>query len=265
MKKYACTVGIFDSGIGGLTVLKECLAVAPACRYLYYGDNLRAPYGERSPEEILSFVREALKKFKRRRVDAVVIACNTATSVAITTLREKYDLPIIGMEPAVKKALDENDTMRVLVCATPITVRGKKLKQLIERVDNHHLVDLLPLPQLVRFAETGEFDSKAVTSYLSEELSRFDLTKESSLVLGCTHFNYFKDSFRKLLPDSVKFVDGNEGTVNQLYRKLQENGLLENNRQSIEFYYSKEKVTDEAELKRIDSLFERLDKMFDLK
>ncbi len=258
-------IGFFDSGIGGLSVLHHALKVFPNEQFLFFADKKHVPYGEKTSEQVLEYTSEAVEFMIENDVKAIVIACNTATSVAITTLREKYDLPIIGMEPAVKKALDENDTMRVLVCATPITVRGKKLKQLIERVDNHHLVDLLPLPQLVRFAETGEFDSKAVTSYLSEELSRFDLTKESSLVLGCTHFNYFKDSFRKLLPDSVKFVDGNEGTVNQLYRKLQENGLLENNRQSIEFYYSKEKVTDEAELKRIDSLFERLDKMFDLK
>lgn len=258
-------IGFFDSGIGGLSVLHHALKVFPNEQFLFFADKKHVPYGEKTSEQVLEYTSEAVEFMIENDVKAIVIACNTATSVAITTLREKYDLPIIGMEPAVKKALDENDTMRVLVCATPITVRGKKLKQLIERVDNHHLVDLLPLPQLVRFAETGEFDSKAVTSYLSEELSRFDLTKESSLVLGCTHFNYFKDSFRKLLPDSIKFVDGNEGTVNQLYRKLQENGLLENNRQSIEFYYSKEKVTDEAELKRIDSLFERLDKMFDLK
>lgn len=258
-------IGFFDSGIGGLSVLHHALKVFPNEQFLFFADKKHVPYGEKTSEQVLEYTSEAVEFMIENDVKAIVIACNTATSVAITTLREKYDLPIIGMEPAVKKALDENDTMRVLVCATPITVRGKKLKQLIERVDNHHLVDLLPLPQLVRFAETGEFDSKAVTSYLSEELSRFDLTKESSLVLGCTHFNYFKDSFRKLLPDSVKFVDGNEGTVNQLYRKLQENGLLENNRQSIEFYYSKEKVTDEAELKRIASLFERLDKMFDLK
>ena len=258
-------IGFFDSGIGGLSVLHHALKVFPNEQFLFFADKKHVPYGEKTSEQVLEYTSEAVEFMIENDVKAIVIACNTATSVAITTLREKYDLPIIGMEPAVKKALDENDTMRVLVCATPITVRGKKLKQLIERVDNHHLVDLLPLPQLVRFAETGEFDSKAVTSYLSEELSRFDLTKESSLVLGCTHFNYFKDSFRKLLPDSIKFVDGNEGTVNQLYRKLQENGLLENNRQSIEFYYSKEKVTDEAELKRIASLFERLDKMFDLK
>ena len=258
-------IGFFDSGIGGLSVLHHALKVFPNEQFLFFADKKHVPYGEKTSEQVLEYTSEAVEFMIENDVKAIVIACNTATSVAITTLREKYDLPIIGMEPAVKKALDENDTMRVLVCATPITVRGKKLKQLIERVDNHHLVDLLPLPQLVRFAETGEFDSKAVTSYLSEELSRFDLTKESSLVLGCTHFNYFKDSFRKLLPDSVKFVDGNEGTVNQLYRKLQENGLLENNRQSIEFYYSKEKVTDEAVLKRIYSLFERLDKMFDLK
>ena len=122
-------IGFFDSGIGGLSVLHHALKVFPNEQFLFFADKKHVPYGEKTSEQVLEYTSEAVEFMIENDVKAIVIACNTATSVAITTLREKYDLPIIGMEPAVKKALDENDTMRVLVCATPITVRGKKLKQ----------------------------------------------------------------------------------------------------------------------------------------
>lgn len=258
-------IGFFDSGIGGLSVLHYALRMLPNEQFLFYADKKHVPYGEKTREEILNYTSEAIDFMLEQDVKAIVIACNTATSVAIRALREKYELPIIGMEPAVKKALDENHEGRVLVCATPITIQGEKLKQLIKKVDDHDLVDLLPLPKLVRFAESGEFESEKVLEYLKEELSRFDLSKTASLVLGCTHFNYFKDSFRQLLPANVRLLDGNEGVVKQLIRKLEENDLLENRQQTLEFYYSKEKVEEMQELNKIEGLFNRLDQMLTLK
>ncbi len=257
-------IGFFDSGIGGLSVLHYALKMLPNEQFLFYADKKHVPYGEKTQEEVLQYTSEAIDFMIKHDVKAIVVACNTATSVAIQSLRQKYDLPIIGIEPAVKKALDMNKKGRVLVCATPITIQGEKLKRLIERIDDQHLVDLLPLPRLVRFAEAGEFDSKQVLDYLQDELNRFDFSYTSSLVLGCTHFNYFKDSFRKLLPSHIKLLDGNEGVVRQLIRKLEENDLFENNSQSIEFYYSGEKVENEQDLKKIEILFERLDKMLEV-
>ena len=162
------------------------------------------------------------------------------------------------MEPAVKKAVDLYGNQKVLVCATPITVKGKKMLDLVERVDKDHLVDLVALPKLVRFAEKQEFNSDEVLAYLKEALSKFDFKEYGSLVLGCTHFNYFKDSFHQLLPH-VHLLDGNRGTINYLMKNIE----LENLESSVEYYYSAKRVSGE-ELKRIELYLERLKNMKDI-
>ena len=134
-------------------------------------------------------------------------------------MRRLYDVPIIGMEPAVKKALTHDAEHRVLVTATPITVHGEKLKRLISSCDPNGLVDLLALPRLVEFAERQEFVSSAVEAYLRDAFAPYRFLDYSAIVLGCTHFNYFKDTMRQLLPQNVRLVDGNEGTVEELARR----------------------------------------------
>lgn len=257
-------IGFFDSGIGGLSVLHHALKLLPNEQFLFYADKEHVPYGEKTPEEILRYTKEAAEFMIDHQVKAIVIACNTATSVAVEQLRRDYSLPIISMEPAVKKAVELYTKERVLVCATPVTVCGQRLHRLIERVDTDHRVDLLALPALVRFAEKNDFTSDEVKSYLRSQLNGFDLEAYSAIVLGCTHFNYFKDSLRAILPEHVKFVDGNAGTVQQLIRKLKENDLLENNEQRVDFYYSALKVESERELGKIAGLFERLDRMMEI-
>jgi len=162
------------------------------------------------------------------------------------------------MEPAVKKAVDLYGKQKVLVCATPITVKGKKMLDLVERVDKDHLVDLVALPKLVRFAERLEFESEDVLAYLKEALSCFDFEEYGSLVLGCTHFNYFKDSFHKLLPQ-VHLLDGNLGTINYLIKNIE----LEDLESSVEYYYSGQRVLGK-ELQRIECYLKRLEKMKDI-
>lgn len=220
-------IGIFDSGIGGLSVLPAIRRALPRADLLYYADEENVPYGERSPEQILDFSLKAVHMLISEGASAVVIACNTATSVAVATLRYAFEapevnVPIIGMEPAVKRALDFCPGGRVLAAATPVTVKGKKLKLLIEKYDKNRLTDTVALPGLVKLAERGAFGTAEADEYIKNELSRFDLSKYSALVLGCTHFNYFKDSFRRILPESVRIVDGVDGTVRRLVSRLPE-------------------------------------------
>lgn len=249
-------IGIFDSGIGGLSVLYEAMALMPNEQFIYYADEEHVPYGEKTKEEIIGYVDEIINFMIEHDAKAIVIACNTATSAAVSLMREKYSLPIIGMEPAVKRAIDLYGKQKVLVCATPITVKGKKMLDLVERVDKDHLVDLIALPKLVRFAEKQIFNSDEVMNYLKDELKDYNLDEYGSLVLGCTHFNYFKDSFNCLLPN-VHLLDGNLGTINHLMKNIE----LENNIQGVEYYYSGVKVEDEKELKRIDDYLKRLEVM----
>lgn len=254
-------IGIFDSGIGGVTVLHQALRTLPKEDYVYYADTDNVPYGIKKKEEIIGFVDEAVDFLVGKGVKVVVIACNTATSTAIDYVRSKYTLPILGMEPAVKPAVASSNGKRVMVIATPLTVREEKLRNLIEQVDDDHCVDLLALPGLVRFAEAGRFEGEEVEQYLRAELEEYRMENYSALILGCTHFNYFKDSYRKIFPKEVAFIDGSVGTVNNLKRILTEKDLLENNHGYIEYYMSGRPVYREEELAHLASLHERLDKM----
>lgn len=254
-------IGIFDSGIGGLTVLHQALLTLPKEDYIYYADTDNVPYGTKRREEIIGFVDHAVEFLVGKGVKAIVIACNTATSTAIDYVRSKYTLPILGMEPAVKPAVASSNGKRVMVIATPITVREEKLRNLIEQVDDDHRVDLLALPNLVRFAEAGSFEGDEVEQYLRQELRTYKLENYSALILGCTHFNYFKDTYRKIFPKEVAFIDGSEGTVNYLKKILIEKKQLENNRGMVEYYMSGRPVYREEELERLDLLHKRLDKM----
>jgi glutamate racemase len=254
-------IGIFDSGIGGLSVLHLARRYLPNDYFIYYADEKHVPYGEKTKEEIMQYVDEIIQFMINKGVDVIVIACNTATSVAVKKMRTKYNIPIIGMEPAVKKAIDTYGYAKVLVVATPVTVKGEKLHYLIERFDKDHLVDNIALPKLVRFAEKQEFDSQEVYNYLVQQLSSYHFENYSSIVLGCTHFNYFKDSFRKILPHHIHFVDGNEGTVNHLMQYIKSHEI----QGDVEYYYSGEKVTDEKQLERIETYLTRLDQMLRIK
>ena len=203
-----------------MSVLREILKILPREKYVYYADNAFCPYGEKSPEFIRQRGRIITDYLLGRGADIIVIACNTATSVAVRQLRQELELPIIGMEPAVKPAVEQTEEKRVLVMATPVTLRETKLKNLIERVDEHHRVDLLAMPELVRFAESEQFDSPELHAYLEAQFSKVHPEEYSALVMGCTHFNYFKDLYRNYFPDYTAFVDGNVGTIRHLMRKL---------------------------------------------
>ena len=209
-------IGILDSGIGGLSVLHAALRRRPGAEYLFYADRAHVPYGEKAPETIRSYTEEIIRFLLAEGCEAVVIACNTATSAAAEEMRRLFDVPILGMEPAVKLALDRCPFGRVLAAATPITVRGEKMERLLEKWDGEGRTDLLELPELVSFAERGEFRSEAVTAYLREKLAPYPLADCCAFVLGCTHFNYFKDTLRELLPENVRLLDGVDGVLRHL-------------------------------------------------
>ena len=259
-------IGVFDSGIGGLSVLHQAMQMLPQENFIYYADVDHVPYGTKTKEEIIKYSSEAVEFLVQKGVKAIVIACNTATSAAIQELREKYTLPIIGMEPAVKKAIYFHPKKRVLVIATPMTIQGEKLHNLIEKVDTEHLVDAIALPKLVTFAEEENFEEEEVTEYLREALKHFNLENYSSVVLGCTHFNYFKDSLKKMLPKGVHFLDGNEGTIKKLISELEKRKALEkNSSRKIEYYYSGRKLSDIQDITKMGRYIHRLNHMLMIK
>jgi len=221
-------IAFFDSGIGGLTVMAEAMQRIPQADYIYYADTDNVPYGKKSAKEIEKLVDKAVAFLMTLQIDILVIACNTATSVSVKKLRKKYDLPIIGMEPAVKPAVRITDKKRskILVCATKLTLKQQKLKDLIYNLKARDKTILLSLQKLVKYSEEERFEGKAVEKYLTKKFQKIKWEKISVLVLGCTHFLYFKNVIRKMIPEHVTLVDGNTGTVNRIlhfYEKNNEN------------------------------------------
>ncbi|MCX7708544.1 MAG: glutamate racemase [Clostridia bacterium] len=233
-------IGFFDSGIGGLTVLKEALRQLPNEDYIYYADTSHVPYGTKTKEEVRTYIFEAVDFIAEHSVDALVIACNTATSIAVKDLRQRYSFPIVGMEPAVKPAVERCKEKRVLVTATPLTLKEEKFQNLVSRVDVENIVDILPLPELVDFAERFVFDEEIVIPYLKDKLGGFDLKQYGTIVLGCTHFPFFKGYIRKVAGDGIDTIDGNEGTIKRLKSLLTERGgdFSSKKNGTIEYYSS---------------------------
>ena len=209
-------IGIMDSGIGGLTVLKECLMRLSAHEYLYYADSKHAPYGTKSKEDVYQLTRSAVDYLVKEGAEMIVIACNTATSAAAKQLRAVYDIPIIGMEPAIKPALAIAGDQRVLVTATGLTLASDKFKALVAELDPESKIDCCPLTELVNFAERGNFSEETIMPYLEKKFAEIDLTDYGSIVLGCTHFPLFKRHFEKILPANIHIVDGSSGTVSRV-------------------------------------------------
>lgn len=214
-------IGVFDSGIGGLSVLHEARKAMPDEHYLYYADTAHVPYGTKPKEEIRGYILDAIRFLVDQGSEAVLVACNTATSVAIDDLRATFPLPIIGMEPAVKPAVQAHNHKRVLVFATEMTLKEPKFHNLVAKVDNEGIVDYLSLQGLVMLSEGFAFREDQVLPYLRAQLGGLDLSAYGAVVLGCTHFLYFKSHLRQVLPEGVVILDGNTGTVAHLKRRVE--------------------------------------------
>lgn len=222
-------IGVFDSGLGGISVVRQLHAVMPNERIIYFGDSANAPYGVKTPQEVRNLSFKIVEHFAKLSVKAIVIACNTATSAAVDDLRNHYNMPIIGMEPALKLACDlgGGKPQRVIVAATSLTLKERKFADLMNRFTQNHKIFPQPCPDLVEIVENGDLGNKnIVMSALHKYFDSYDLNSIDSVVLGCTHFVFYRDYFREFLPDCVKIVDGNAGTVHHLKSVLESSGQL---------------------------------------
>ena len=233
-------IGVFDSGLGGISVVRQIVQDMPHERVLYFGDSANAPYGTKTPQEVRRLSFDIMERFMSQGVKAVVIACNTATSAAVNALRDHYDIPIIGMEPALKVACDRGDTaagdgpaparhmpQHVIVAATPLTLREHKFAALMDRFKANNMISPQPCPDLVEIVESGRLcDHDLVMRTLHRYFDGYDLPSIDSVVLGCTHFVFYRDYFRELLPERAAVIDGNEGTVRHLGVVLESLGKL---------------------------------------
>jgi len=222
-------IGVFDSGVGGISTLAALRRELPQERFLFYGDTANAPYGTKSREEVMACVSRIMDHLLAQDVKAVVIACNTATAVAAAELRARYTLPIIGIEPALKPAHEMRREGSILVLATPVTLKLEKFRVLYERYGEGAIP--LPCPGLMELVER-EADDEA-RRYLLDLFAPYNLTKVDAVVLGCTHYVFLRPILKDILPDNVSVLDGNLGTARQLRRVLAANDLLADGQGSV--------------------------------
>ena len=218
-------IGFFDSGLGGISVLKEAVKLLPNENYIYYGDSINAPYGVRPSDEVVRLTLNSIDYLLSKNVKAVVIACNTATSAAIDIAREKYaDIPILGIEPALKLASDSGVLGKILVLATERTLSEEKFNSLLNKFNKDRVVIEKALPDLVNIVESGEVKEKSY-DYLKEELK--DIPRNlGGIVLGCTHYPFAKKEISKVLGEGIPIFDGSLGVSKRLQNILKKNDLL---------------------------------------
>ncbi len=218
-------VAVMDSGVGGLCVLHEIRRVLPCEELLYFGDSAYAPYGERDPEELRAHILNEAERLLGES-KALVLACNTATALAAEELRRRHEgVPIVGMEPALKPALGVCEDPRVLVLATPLTLREEKFAQLAEKYGKSATVLPVPAPEIVKMVEAGAENAPELDAYLQELLAPYRTPVPDAVVLGCTHFPFVKEHILRALGKEVPIFDGVRGTARQLYRLLAEGEL----------------------------------------
>jgi len=220
-------IGVFDSGLGGISVLREITALLPGEDYIYYGDSANAPYGVRPTEEIRRLTTAVFEKLIAQRVKAIVIACNTASSAAGDFLRERYpQLPIIAIEPALKPAVLSQEGGTVLVLATAATLRERKFQQLMEHYENQAEILDFACPEIVEAVEQGDIRSPRLRAALEERFAGVRGRGVSRIVLGCTHYPFVRKMIQEIAGPGVTIFDGAQGTARQLVRQLRENQLL---------------------------------------
>ena len=219
-------VAFFDSGLGGISVLRAARRVLPFENYVYYGDSANAPYGTRPPEEIRTLAMAVTEKVLALGAKAVVVACNTATGEAVDAMRARWpEVPIIGVEPAIKPAAEAHPGGTVLVLATPLCVKSRRFLELQRRFSRETRVIPVPCPGLMEFVERGELDSPALRAYLDERLAPWRGQRIDAAVLGCTHYPFLRAAITAALPPETELIDGNAGITAQLCRRLDEHGL----------------------------------------
>lgn len=226
-------IAVFDSGVGGISVLRALLKEMPNENYMYFGDSANAPYGTKSLEEVRKLTIAHVDALLERGAKAVVVACNTATSAAVRVLRQKYPtVPVIGIEPALKPAVLSKNHPNVVVMATPMTLRQEKFHNLMEKYQNQAQIIPLPCPGLMEYIENGNTQSAELEQFIAKLFEPFERQKLDAVVLGCTHYPFVSKEIQKVLGKKVMLFEGGSGTARETKRRIAAAGLLNDSPQA---------------------------------
>lgn len=252
-------IGIFDSGFGGISVVHTLIHSLPNEKILFFGDSKYNPYGTKTKEEITQRCIAICDEMMKQDVKAIVIACNTATSACVDRLRETYPVDIIGMEPALKVACEKGPSQKIAVWATQLTLKEEKFRRLMSHYEKQHTIHKIACPELVKMVEENRLDdSDRVQTVLEEYIGL--APDVDSIVLGCTHFVFYRKQLEHLLDRPVHIIDGNQGTVRHLADVLNQKGLLNPSNQPGEILWENS-LPEKKELSK--ELLNRLEKEYE--
>lgn len=238
MSPAARPIGVFDSGVGGLSVLRHIRTALPAEDLLYVADSAHAPYGVKSPQFIEARALAIAEFLVARDAKALVVACNTATAAAIVRLRERFELPIVGMEPAVKPAAEATRSGVIGVLATSGTLESEKFADLVERFGSRARVIVQPCPGLVEQIEAGDLAGPLTRGLLEDFVAPLLAQGADTLVLGCTHYPFLTPLLRELAGPEVELIESGAAVARQLVRRLAEADFQPARQQGTERFFS---------------------------
>ena len=226
LTKPQAPIGIFDSGIGGISIARCINQNLPDEQLIYVADSAFAPYGDKTDEEIIARVHFVANLLINQGVKAIVLACNTATVIAIEQLRAKYDLPIIGVEPAIKPAAKQSGTKSIGILVTQATAKNPRFLSLVDNHKQDSQVHIQPCPGLVQQIEQGQHHSNECNEMLNRFISPLVAKGIDTLVLGCTHYPLIEQQISQHLPPQVQLIDTAQPVTNELIRRLSAHHLL---------------------------------------
>lgn len=251
-------IGIFDSGIGGTSIWKEVHQLLPNENTIYLADTKNAPYGQKTKEEIVALSSKNTEFLLNQNCKIIIVACNTATTNAIKELRSKYNIPFIGIEPAIKPAAHHTETETIGILATKGTLNSELFNRAVETYSNIKIIEQVGFG-LVKLIEEGKMNSEEMTALLKSYLLPMVEANIDYLVLGCTHYPYLIPQIKKIIPNHIKIIDSGEAVAKQTKKVLEKNNLLnfsEGKKQQIFYTNSDSKVLKEI-LGFSDNVFEK--------
>ncbi len=240
-------IGIFDSGVGGISVLKHIHALLPHEDLIYLADSKYAPYGNKTAQEITQRCLFLSDDFLQKNVKAIVVACNTATAAAIDMLRDTFDIPIIGMEPAVKPAAEASKNGVIGVLATVGTLKSAQFAALLESYGRNVKVVTQGCVGLVECIERGELDTANTKALIRQYCAPLLAEGADTIVLGCTHYPFVKEVIQDIVGEKITLIDTGAAVAKQLKRQLEENGLLSTSKEKAEVRFWTNSEAENAE------------------
>ena len=237
------SIGIYDSGVGGISIWKEINTLLPLENTIYLSDSKNAPYGDKSKQTIINLAIKNTEYLLKKNCKIIVVACNTATTNAIKILRENYDIPFIGIEPAIKPAALKTKTNTIGILATKGTLNSELFETTSSSINQNIIRKEIIGKGLVELIEAGKLYSEEMTNLLSYYIKPLIKAEVDCLVLGCTHYPYLISQIRKLVGDKIQIIDSGEAVAKQTKAILEKHLLTNNNteKKSHQFYINNDK------------------------